>query len=71
MTAVQPVILCGLNTRHVHTNLALRSLLAYHQARRPEQQLILVEATINDRPLSILQTLYQYHAPVYAFSCYI
>ncbi|MGI6334005.1 MAG: DUF4080 domain-containing protein [Saccharofermentanales bacterium] len=71
MTAKQPVVLCGLNTRYVHTNLALRSLLAYHRARRPEQQLILTEATINDQPLSVLQTLYRYRAPVYAFSCYI
>jgi len=67
-----PIILCGLNARYVHTNLALRDLAAYVQTHWPDAPVIrLAEWTINDQPLAILQRLYTEQALIYGFSCYI
>lgn len=67
-----PIVLCGLNARYVHTNLALRDLAAYVQTHWPAAPAIkLAEWTINDQPLAILQRLYSEQASVYGFSCYI
>ncbi|HAL73506.1 MAG TPA: B12-binding domain-containing radical SAM protein [Clostridiales bacterium] len=67
-----PIILCGLNARYVHTNLALRDLAAYVQTHWPDAPAIrLAEWTINDQPLAILRRLYSEQAFVYGFSCYI
>ncbi len=72
MTLSDPVVLCGLNARYVHTNLALRDLIAYtrhHWPAAPQQ--ILLEWTINDQEMLILQRLARQPAAVYAFSCYL
>ncbi len=55
-----------------NTNLALRYLKTYteqHWQGAPE--IILLEWTINDQVLPIVQRLYRQNADIYAFSCYI
>ena len=72
MNASDQVILCGLNARYVHTNLALRDLAAYVREHwQDAPQIEICEWTINDQELQILQRLYRQQAAIYAFSCYI
>ena len=71
MSTGQSIVLCGLNARYVHSNLALRSLIAYVRTTWHDAPLVLVEGSINDQPLALLQKLYSHKASVYAFSCYI
>lgn len=72
MNVNNSVILCGLNARYVHTNLALRDLAAYVRLHWQDAPPIeICEWTINDQEMQILQRLYRKQASVYAFSCYI
>ena len=71
MNEALSIALCGLNARYAHTSLALRSLIAYVKKDWPEAPLVLIEGTVNDQPLVLLQKLYSQKAGIYAFSCYI
>ncbi|MPW25684.1 DUF4080 domain-containing protein [Alkalibaculum sp. M08DMB] len=62
------VILTTLNSKYIHTNLALRTLKANSPKDLPIE---LVEYTINDHLDDILGSLYNLKGEVYAFSCYI
>ena len=63
------VVLFGLNGSWVHTCLAVRCL------RTPLEKagfdVVLVEHTLRDRTLHILERLYAEQADIYGFSCYI
>ncbi|MGM9987370.1 MAG: B12-binding domain-containing radical SAM protein [Bacillaceae bacterium] len=61
-------ILCTLNAKYIHTNLAIRYLKAYAQ---PEYDLELAEYTIKDPTLNIVTDLHRKKADVIGFSCYI
>ena len=72
MTIAAPVVLCSLNARYVHTSLAIRQLAAYVRSQWPQApRTELLEWTINDQELPIVQRLFSRKAAVYGFSCYI
>lgn len=65
-------LLCGINAKYIHSNLAIFSLKAYADRKKiPEAEIILKEYTINNYVEDILQDLYEEKADVVIFSCYI
>jgi len=65
-------ILCGINAKYIHSNLAIFSLKAYADRKKiPGAEIILKEYTINNYVEDILQDLYEEKADVVIFSCYI
>lgn len=72
------IVLTALNTKYVHSNLAVYDLEAYTKEQLKREQLgndypeiVVREYTINHNLDLILQSLYQEKATVVAFSCYI
>jgi len=63
------VLLVGINSKFVHSNLALRYLKAYTEDL--DYECILKEYSINDRLEKILEGIMKANANVVAFSCYI
>ncbi|NLG85450.1 MAG: DUF4080 domain-containing protein [Firmicutes bacterium] len=63
------VLLCGLNAKYVHTNLALRYLEAL--ARRGGHEVRRMEFTINDRPETVEAEIVRAAPELLGFSCYI
>lgn len=65
-------LLCGINAKYIHSNLAIFSLKAYADRKKiPGAEIILKEYTINNYVEDILQDLYEAKADVVIFSCYI
>ena len=65
-------LLCGINAKYIHSNLAIFSLKAYADRKKiPGAEIILKEYTINNYVEDILQDLYEEKADVIIFSCYI
>ena len=65
-------LLCGINAKYIHPNLAIFSLKAYADRKKiPGAEIILKEYTINNYVEDILQDLYEEKADVVIFSCYI
>ena len=65
-------LLCGINAKYIHSNLAIFSLKAYADRKKiPEAEIILKEYTINNYVEDILQDLYEAKADIIIFSCYI
>lgn len=65
-------LLCGINAKYIHSNLAIFSLKAYADRKKiPGAEIILKEYTINNYVGDILQDLYEEKADVVIFSCYI
>lgn len=65
-------LLCGINAKYIHLNLAIFSLKAYADRKKiPGAEIILKEYTINNYVEDILQDLYEEKADVVIFSCYI
>ena len=65
-------LLCGINAKYIHSNLAIFSLKAYADRKKiPGAEIILKEYTINNYVEHILQDLYEEKADVVIFSCYI
>ena len=53
-------LLCGINAKYIHSNLAIFSLKAYADRKKiPEAEIILKEYTINNYVEDILQDLYE------------
>lgn len=63
------IVLTAINAKYIHSNLALRSLIAY--AADCEKHLVLKEYTINHTPDQILQGIYRERPDVLCISCYI
>ncbi len=63
------ILLFALNASWGHTNLALRCLRP--PLERAGFEVVLMERTLKDRRLHILEDLYRAQADVYGFSCYI
>lgn len=63
------ILLTAINAKYIHSNLAVYSLRAY--AKKYEEQVQLLEYTINNRVEEILEGIYKAHADVICFSCYI
>ena len=65
-------LLCGINAKYIHSNLAIFSLKAYADRKKiPGAEIISKEYTINNYVEDILQDLYEEKADVVIFSCYI
>ena len=65
-------LLCGINAKYIHSNLAIFSLKAYADRKKiPGAEIIVKEYTINNYVEDILQDLYEEKADVVIFSCYI
>lgn len=65
-------LLCGINAKYIHSNLAIFCLRAYARAYgSPDADYIIKEYTINHYTEDILMDLYQTGADVVVFSCYI
>ena len=65
-------LLCGINAKYIHSNLAIFSLKAYADRKKiPGPEIILKEYTIKNYLEDILQDLYEEMADVVIFSCYI
>lgn len=63
------LLLCALNAKYIHSNLAVYSLMAY--AKDVPMELKLAEYTINHRLEDIRKEIYREKADIVAFSCYI
>lgn len=63
------VVLFALNGSWVHSSLAIRCLRA--PLERAGFDVTLIEGTLRDRTAHLLERLYEAHADVYGFSCYI
>ena len=63
------ILLVAINAKYIHSNLAVYNLKAY--AKELPAEIKIVEATINQQPQDILQQIYEEHADIVAFSCYI
>lgn len=63
------LLLCAVNAKFIHTNLAVYNLAAY--AKDSGMDICLSEYTINNRTEEILKELYRQKADIIAFSCYI
>lgn len=65
-------LLCGINARYIHSNLAVFCLKAYAQMYgAPDAEFVIKEYTINHYVEDILADLYEARADVLIFSCYI
>ena len=65
-------LLCGINAKYIHSNLAIFCLKAYAEKNGPAGAIYLIrEYTINHYVENILQDLYEAKADVIIFSCYI
>jgi radical SAM superfamily enzyme YgiQ (UPF0313 family) len=63
------ILLVGINSKYIHSNLAVYSLKAY--AKKYEDSIETAEYTINHHREYILQEIYKKKPDVIAFSCYI
>ncbi|WP_242850101.1 B12-binding domain-containing radical SAM protein [Clostridium polynesiense] len=63
------VLLVGINSKYIHSNLAIRYLKAF--TRELDYEAVLKEYTINDRIENILQDIILSKPDIVAFSCYI
>ncbi len=63
------VLLCAVNAKYIHSNLAVRYLKKYCESSI--HHITLDEFSINDSINNILKSLYLSDADIYGFSCYI
>ncbi|MCD8020735.1 MAG: B12-binding domain-containing radical SAM protein [Clostridiales bacterium] len=65
-------LLCGINAKYIHSNLAIFCLKSYAQENGPDTAVYEIkEYTINHYVENILQDIYEVGADVVIFSCYI
>ena len=62
------IVMCTLNAKFIHTNLAMRYIKAYSQ---PEFDILLKEYTLKDMTMNIVTDLYFHKPDVLLFSIYI
>lgn len=63
------VLLCAVNAKYIHSNLAVRYLKKYCESG--SGKISIAEFSINDSINNILKALYSFDAEIYGFSCYI
>ena len=66
-------LLTAVNAKYIHSNPAVYSLQAYACQEDPtlKEQIFVAEYTINQQEEHILQSIYEEHADIIAFSCYL
>ena len=66
------ILLTAVNSKYIHSNLAVYSLKAYHDAHSDRKDTVeLAEYTINQLQEEIIKDIYKKQPNVLAFSCYI
>ena len=66
------ILLTAVNSKYIHSNLAVYSLKAYHDAHSDRKDTVeLAEYTINQLQEEIIKDIYKKQPDVLAFSCYI
>jgi len=68
------VVLFALNTSYVQTNLAVRCLKKYIDAKKENAadiSVVIIEKNLKDKTDEIIHALYDQRADIYGFSCYI
>lgn len=63
------ILLCAINAKYIHSNLAVYSLRAY--AGKYEEQIEIAEFTINHYVDDIMEEIYRQNPDFLGFSCYI
>ena len=63
------ILLCAINAKYIHSNLAVYSLRAY--AEKYKEQIEIAEFTINHYADEIMEEIYKRKPDFLAFSCYI
>ena len=71
ITKNSKTVLCAVNCKFAHTNLAVRSIKAYAKTQNPQLNIEIFETTINDSISNTLARLYELDADLYGFSCYL
>ncbi len=66
---VMKILLVAVNAKYIHSNLAVYSLRAH--CKKYQEQVQIMEYTINNRAEDILKGIYKEKPDVVAFSCYI
>ena len=64
-------VLCAINSKYIHTNLAVRYIKAYADKYCENAECIILEDTINSDINETLRAIIEINADVAAFSCYI
>ncbi len=64
------ILLCGINAKYIHTNLAIRQIKGYVE-ENSNYLINVVEYTINNYINDILKSLYEHKPDILGFSCYI
>ena len=65
------IVFFALNSSFSHTNLAVRSIRQSLLQSMPDNDIVLVEQTVNDRWMTLFRELYEAGGDIYLFSCYI
>ena len=65
------VVLCALNSKYIHTNLAVRYIKAYADAHSKNAECVIVEDTVNGNIDETAEKILAYNPDAVAFSCYI
>lgn len=61
------ILLCGINSKYIHTSLSIRTL--YHYAN--DERVLFREFTINDGAYDVMSDIYSLKCNAVLFSCYI
>lgn len=64
------ILLCGINAKYIHTNLAIRQIKGYAE-KRTGLEIGLIEFTINNYLNEIVDGIYIEKADIVAISCYL
>ncbi len=64
------ILLCGINAKYIHTNLAIRQIKGYVE-NNSNYLINTIEYTINNYVNDILKSLYKQKPDILGFSCYI
>ena len=65
------IVLCSLNSKYVHTNLAVRYIKAYADVHLFNAECAIVEDTVNGEINKTAEKILAHNPDVVAFSCYI
>ena len=65
------ILLLAINSKYIHSNLAVYSLCAYAEAKGFGENIEIAEYTINNRHEEVLEGIYKRKPDVLAVSCYI
>lgn len=63
------IMLIGINSKYIHTNLAIRYL--YQDLKKLDEEVVMKEYTINQHFDGILKDIYEEQPDIIGFSCYI